>query len=72
MRQFLGDETLLHDAQALSDWMTPTLIAADTQLDILGGAAGAMLGLLSLYGVTGEATVLEKAIACGSIYSPTK
>lgn len=63
--QFLGDQTLLQDAQALSDWMTPELIAADKYLDIISGAAGAILGLLSLYGVTKEVTVLEKAIACG-------
>lgn len=63
--QFLDDETLLQEAQALSDWMTPQLITADKQLDIFGGAAGAMLGLLSLYGVTGEATILEKVTACG-------
>lgn len=63
--QFLGDETLLQDAQALSDWVTPELIAADKHLDIIHGSAGAMLGLLSLYKVTETATVLEKAIACG-------
>jgi type 2 lantibiotic biosynthesis protein LanM len=63
--RFLKDATLLQDAQALSDWVTPELIAADKQLDIMGGAAGAILGLLSLYGVTGEMMVLEKAIACG-------
>lgn len=63
--QFLSDETLLQDAQALCNWITPELIAADKYLDIISGAAGAILGLLSLYGVTKEATVLEKAIACG-------
>ncbi|MBW4576035.1 MAG: type 2 lantipeptide synthetase LanM family protein [Aphanothece sp. CMT-3BRIN-NPC111] len=63
--QFLNDETLLSDAQAIAEWITPELIAADTKLDVMGGAAGAILGLLSLYEVTGEATVLEKAIACG-------
>lgn len=63
--QFLGDETLWQDAQVLSNWMTPELIAADQQLDLISGAAGAILGLLSFYEVTGEATVLEKAIACG-------
>jgi type 2 lantibiotic biosynthesis protein LanM len=63
--QFLGDETLLQDAQALSDWITPQLIAADKHLDIIHGSAGAMLGLLSLHEVTGETTVLEKAITCG-------
>ncbi|WGV23380.1 type 2 lanthipeptide synthetase LanM family protein [Halotia branconii] len=63
--QFLKDETLLPDAQALAEWMTPELIAADKKLDIMSGSAGAILGLLSLYRVTGNATVLEKAIACG-------
>jgi type 2 lantibiotic biosynthesis protein LanM len=63
--QFLNNADILQDAQALSDWMTPEVIAADKQLDIISGAAGAILGLLSLYGVTKEAAVLEKAIACG-------
>lgn len=63
--QFLGDETLLQAARSLSDWMIPQLIATDDRLDIISGAAGAMLGLLSLHEVTGEATILEKAIACG-------
>ncbi|MDZ7960293.1 MAG: type 2 lanthipeptide synthetase LanM family protein [Aulosira sp. DedQUE10] len=62
---FLDDETFLQDAQTLSDWMTPELIAADKYLDIISGSAGAILGLLSLYEVTKNATVLEKAIACG-------
>ncbi|MDF5709609.1 MAG: type 2 lanthipeptide synthetase LanM family protein [Nostoc sp. S4] len=63
--QFLKDETLLPDAQALAQWMTPELIAADQKLDIMSGSAGAILGLLSLHRVTGNAIVLEKAIACG-------
>jgi type 2 lantibiotic biosynthesis protein LanM len=62
---FLEDDTLLQDARALSDWITPELIATDKHLDIIGGAAGAILGLLSLYKVTAETKVLEKAIACG-------
>ncbi|WP_009630792.1 type 2 lanthipeptide synthetase LanM family protein [Synechocystis sp. PCC 7509] len=62
---FLNDETLLQDAQILATWMTPELIAADKHLDIIGGAAGAILGLLSLYKVTEDATVLDRAIACG-------
>jgi lantibiotic modifying enzyme len=41
------------------------VIAADKELDIIHGSAGAILGLLPLYKVTGNATVLEKAIACG-------
>jgi type 2 lantibiotic biosynthesis protein LanM len=63
--QFLNDATLLSEAQVLADLMTPELIAADEHLDIMSGAAGAILGLLSLHQATGEASVLEKAIACG-------
>ena len=32
---------------------------------MLGGAAGAILGLLALYHETADPTILEKAIACG-------
>ncbi|MEA5542552.1 type 2 lanthipeptide synthetase LanM family protein [Limnoraphis robusta Tam1] len=63
--QFLEDGTLLTDARHFASWITPELIAADRQLDIIGGAAGTILGLLSLYEATAETTVLEKAIACG-------
>jgi type 2 lantibiotic biosynthesis protein LanM len=63
--QFLGDETLLQDALALAAWISLESIAADKYLDIIHGAAGAMLGLLSLYEVTGATTVLDKAMACG-------
>ncbi|ACC81750.1 type 2 lanthipeptide synthetase LanM family protein [Nostoc punctiforme] len=63
--QFLGDETLLQDAQALASWITSELIAGDKKLDIIGGSAGAILGLLSLYQATGNENILLKAIACG-------
>ncbi|MCP6762977.1 MAG: type 2 lanthipeptide synthetase LanM family protein [Fischerella sp. CENA71] len=63
--QFLDDQALLEDAQALASWITPELIAGDKKLDIIGGSAGAILGLLSLYQATGHENVLLKAIACG-------
>jgi type 2 lantibiotic biosynthesis protein LanM len=63
--QFLDDATLLQDARSVSNWITLELIAADRQLDIFSGAAGAMLGLLSLYEATKETAVLQKAISCG-------
>lgn len=63
--EFLNDPALLSDAQTLNDWITPELIAADQKLDVMSGAAGAILGLLALYQSTQEAKVLEKAIACG-------
>ncbi|MDJ0590935.1 MAG: type 2 lanthipeptide synthetase LanM family protein [Pleurocapsa sp. MO_226.B13] len=63
--QFLGDETLLTEARVLADSIAPEMIAADRQLDIISGAAGTILGLLSLYRVTDEVSILETAIACG-------
>ena len=63
--QFLEDDTLLTDAQVLANWITPDLVAVDKQFDVIGGAAGAILGLLSLYTATNESTILEKAITCG-------
>ncbi|MBW4623879.1 MAG: type 2 lantipeptide synthetase LanM family protein [Cyanosarcina radialis HA8281-LM2] len=63
--QFLSDRTFWQDALSLSEWITPELITADKQLDVIGGAAGAILGLLSLHEATRETAVLERAIACG-------
>ena len=63
--QFLADETLITDARVLAADITSASIAADEALDIIGGVAGGILGLLALYEATGEVTVLEKAIACG-------
>jgi type 2 lantibiotic biosynthesis protein LanM len=62
---FLNDASLLQDCSALAEWITPESIAADPKLDVLGGAAGAILGLLALHGATGEEHVLERAVACG-------
>jgi lantibiotic modifying enzyme len=45
--------------------ITVKQIADDKALDILAGAAGTVLGLLALYDVSGEQTVLDKAITCG-------
>ncbi|MGB6300821.1 MAG: type 2 lanthipeptide synthetase LanM [Rivularia sp. (in: cyanobacteria)] len=63
--QFLSNTALLKDAQLAAKLITPELIAADQQLDLMGGAAGAILGLLTLYQKTGESEVLDKAILCG-------
>lgn len=62
---FLKEPALIEDAQGFANLITPELIAADQQLDVMGGAAGAILGLLALYHKTGEQAVLDKAVACG-------
>lgn len=63
--QFLSNTALIEDARLAAQLITPELIAADQQLDVIGGAVGAILGLLTLYQATGEAKVLEQAINCG-------
>jgi lantibiotic modifying enzyme len=56
---------LLDAAHRLARQITPERIAADDTFDILDGAAGAILGLLSLYAATNDASVLDRAAACG-------
>ncbi len=65
LAELLGDDGLLDDAGVAAGLMTGDLIAADVQLDLLGGAAGAILGLLRLHRRTGSADVLAAAEACG-------
>jgi type 2 lantibiotic biosynthesis protein LanM len=63
--QFLQDSALLEDAVQAAKLLTPELIAADQKLDVIFGVAGALLGLLSLYEATQDASVLETAVLCG-------
>ncbi len=61
----LDDDAALLDAHAAAKLITPDVISADRQLDVLGGSAGAILGLLRLYRQTGSGDVLERATNCG-------
>jgi type 2 lantibiotic biosynthesis protein LanM len=65
MSNFLGCDDLLADAQAAAELFTDDLIAGDKQLDVIGGSAGAILGLLRLYRDTRLADVLGRATRCG-------
>src|SRR5438128_271660 len=49
MSKLLHDDDLLADAVAVSELFGNDLIAADKQLDVIGGSAGAILCLLRLY-----------------------
>ncbi|HYU32697.1 MAG TPA: lanthionine synthetase LanC family protein [Thermoanaerobaculia bacterium] len=65
----LEDESLLRDAHAVATEVTPERIASDRSLDVLLGAAGALLALLALDRVApvppaGGLTPLERACAC--------
>ena len=61
----LNDNGLLADAHVAAELFTDDLIAADKQLDVMGGSAGAILGLLRLYRDTQSSDVLMRATRCG-------
>ncbi len=65
MANILRDEALLADAQVAARLFIDDLIAADKQLDVIGGSAGAILGLLRLYRDTQSDDALNRAIKCG-------
>lgn len=61
----LDDNAILHDAYRCAELIIDDLIAADRQLDVLGGVAGAILGLLRLHRQAGDAALLRTAEKCG-------
>ncbi len=65
MASYLRDDSLLADAHVAAELFTDDLIAADKQLDIIGGSAGAILCLLRLYRDGRSDAVLRHAIRCG-------
>ena len=65
MSKCLHDNNLLADAHVAAELFTDDLIAADKQLDVIGGSAGAILGLLRLYRDSRSDDVLRRAIKCG-------
>jgi type 2 lantibiotic biosynthesis protein LanM len=62
--QMLGED-FLEPAKQVAVSITEERIADDRKFDILGGSAGAILGLLTLYQVQPTEEILEQAIACG-------
>ena len=65
MSKSLRDDGLLADAHAAAELFTDDLIAADKQLDVMAGSAGAILGLLRLYRDTQSPDLLNFATKCG-------
>lgn len=63
--KLLGDDELLADAQLAAELLTDDLITADKQLDVMGGSAGAILGLLRLYRQSQSSDALKRATNCG-------
>jgi len=65
MSEWLHDEDLLADAHAAAELFAEDLVTSDKQLDIIGGSAGAILGLLRLHRQTQSDRVLKSATKCG-------
>ena len=63
--RLLDEPSLLDDANRVTDLITEDLVASDRVLDVIGGAAGAILSLLALYEVSPDRRILKTAIACG-------
>ncbi|HSO39584.1 MAG TPA: type 2 lanthipeptide synthetase LanM family protein, partial [Labilithrix sp.] len=57
-------EGYLEHAQAFAARIDEGAIAGDRRLDVVGGAAGALLALLTLHDATGDARHLRQARAC--------
>jgi type 2 lantibiotic biosynthesis protein LanM len=63
--RLLDEPALLEDAHRVTDLISEELIASDRALDVIGGAAGAILSSLALYEARPDRRLLEPAIACG-------
>ncbi|HEY9668521.1 MAG TPA: type 2 lanthipeptide synthetase LanM family protein, partial [Coleofasciculaceae cyanobacterium] len=63
--EFLDEPTWLEAATSAASLISPDWIALDKNLDILGGAAGAILSVLALYQKNQQPTLLETAFCCG-------
>jgi type 2 lantibiotic biosynthesis protein LanM len=56
---------LLDVATQAASLLTEQHVRTDRSFDVIGGSAGALLGLLALYQQVGEGALLERAILCG-------
>jgi type 2 lantibiotic biosynthesis protein LanM len=63
--QWLDRPDILQMATQLAFLITPERVQADRSLDVVGGAAGALLSLLTLYQVTADEELLQRAMLCG-------
>ncbi len=61
----LGDPGCFSAARAAAGAIDETAIAKDETLDVMSGAAGALLGLLALHAATGDGAALRQAVRCG-------
>jgi type 2 lantibiotic biosynthesis protein LanM len=61
----LRNKEVLADAGVAAELFTHDLIAADKELDVVGGSAGGILGLLRLHRETQSIDALRRATRCG-------
>ncbi len=60
----LEEPSLLERALAFARLVTPERIAADRRLDVVGGLAGAALGLTAVHELSRQSWLLDRAEAC--------
>ncbi len=63
--RLLDDAELFADAHHAASLFTDDLISADSSFDVMGGAAGGILGLLKLHRESQDPLVLARAVRCG-------
>ncbi len=61
----LDEPALLDDALDAAVLISADLVAADRALDVIGGAAGAILGLLARHETAPDDRLLGRAVVCG-------
>lgn len=61
----LDDDAMLADARRCAALITDEMIASDKQFDVVGGVAGAALGLLRLHRDVPDGDVLQRSVRCG-------
>ena len=64
---FLGDPALVDDAMRVANLLSKRLIRGLREADVIAGASGTLLSLLSLHSRTNDAGILAKAVDCGDV-----
>ncbi len=64
--EFIGETSLINDANKISELFSEDIIKSDKQLDILSGTAGALAGLVCLHKHTQDISLIKKIHLCGN------
>jgi type 2 lantibiotic biosynthesis protein LanM len=63
--EWLADDELLHLADRAAGWFVSRRIESDDTLDVFGGSAGGILGLLTLSAARPNGAAVAHAVECG-------